>query len=254
MDPEQQFAIVLRSPGRIRDKDGPGWVELFHPEGFVEDPVEAGRYQGRDRVCTFWDVFIAPQRSIRFEVQRDFWGGDTLVRQATVVSVTEADEHAELRVPALIRYTVRDGSIASLQAVWEPPKVIGWFFARGPAGLFALARHSVRMIGKAGVRAALSFGGTMIGGIGSRRAHALVDELRSADWAERRSNATGPLEIDEVLVCGRHVAAFLRDPEGPGALAVMLQTDRDARVQSMTALWSDHPAVLGQRTPTLRSA
>ena len=77
-------------------------------------------------------------------VKRDFFGLHTLIRQATVVSVTEADPEAVLPVPALICYTLRDGLVGSLQAVWEPRHVIAWFIKRKAAGLKALGRHGAR--------------------------------------------------------------------------------------------------------------
>ena len=133
-DPRQTFELPLRSPALVGVKDRAGWVALFHPDGFVEDPVEAGRYRGVPQLSTFWDVFIAPQPSVKFAVKRDFFGLHTLIRQATVVSITEADPGAVLPVPALICYTLRDGLVGSLQAVWEPRPVIGWFLKRNTDG------------------------------------------------------------------------------------------------------------------------
>lgn len=278
-DPERHFAIALQSPARVGDKDRDGWVGLFHADGFVEDPVEAGRYQGRAKIETFWDVFIGPQPSVAFDVHRDFWAGDTLIRQATVVNVTEADATEQLRVPALIRYELREGRVGSLQAVWEPPKIIAWFGSRGLAGARALTKHGFRMMRKAGLGNALTFGGTVVGGLGRDRARTLVEALRSGDvrqWAERVGGATvvagGPercetfdasaasalrcieahtesisrLAVGQLLVCGNHVAAFLTDPDEQGALALMMRADGHGRVEQMDAIWSPAPRVLGE--------
>ena len=271
-----RFEPALLSPVHVANKDGEGWVGLFHPDGFVEDPVEAGRYQGTAQIRTFWDVFIGPQPSVAFDVKRDFVGGNTLIRQCTVVNVTQADDTEKLRVPALIQYTIRDGQVGSLQAVWEPRGVIGWFAGRGRAGLSALTKHGIRMMSKAGLRNGLSFGGTLVGGLGARRANELVDAVRSSEarrWAERLGGArvtighdedeesfTGEPEraldclqshtrslsrmaVDQVLVCGNHVGAFLVDEDG-GALALLLRASGGGAVESLAAIWAAEPAVL----------
>jgi len=259
-------------------KDRDGWVSLFHADdGFVEDPVNAGRYQGRSSIETFWDVFIGPQPSVGFDVRRDFWTEGTLIRQCTVVSVTQADPDRTLDVPALIRYTTRGEGLASLQAVWEPRHVITWFLGLGLRGLWALTRHGVRMVGRAGLRNALSFGGTLVGSLSRRRATALVEGLcdggpegRSA-LRHARVTVGGPegalifeeqpeaalaelvgltgsldtFEVNQLLVCGRTVAAFLEDDDGEGALALMFHTKGADRIEELTAVWSPHPRVLG---------
>lgn len=276
-DPRQTFALALSSPNLVGVKDKAGWLALFHPEGFVEDPVEAGRYRGIEHISLFWDVFIGPQPSVGFDVKRDFFGLRTLIRQATVVSVTEADPVAVLPVPALIAYKLQDGLVASLQAVWEPRHVIAWFIKRKAAGIRALSKHGARMIGRAGVLNGLRFGKTLIGGMSQADARALVLAIASGDttrWtclptgkitvgcetAEEafdgapdpallrlQSYTTLPLShlaIEQLVVCGHHIGAFLADPNGEGALALMLHVKR-SEVAEMTALWSSTRRVLG---------
>lgn len=276
-DPRQTFALALSSPNLVGVKDKAGWLALFHPQGFVEDPVEAGRYRGIEHISLFWDVFIGPQPSVGFDVKRDFFGLRTLIRQATVVSVTEADPVAVLPVPALIAYKLQDGLVASLQAVWEPRLVIAWFLKRKAAGIRALSRHGARMLGRAGVLSGLRFGKTLIGGMSQADARALVLAIASGDttrWtclptgkitvgcetAEEsfdgapdpallrlQSYTTVPLArlaIEQLVVCGSHIGAFLADPNGEGALALMLHVKR-SEVAEMTALWSSTRRVLG---------
>lgn len=276
-DPRQTFELALRSPALVGAKDKAGWVGLFHPEGFVEDPVEAGRYGGSAKISLFWDVFIGPQPSVAFAVKRDFCGLRTLIRQATVVSITEADPDAVLPVPALIAYTLRDGLVGSLQAVWEPRHVIAWFLGRRFAGLRALSRHGARMMGRAGLGNGLRFGMTLAGGLRRDDARALVLAIASGDadqWScpttakitigcetaeesfdgapvpaiERlQAHAGGSLArlvIDQLVICGHHIGAFLVDPDGEGGLALMLRVKR-GEVAAMTALWSGTRRVLG---------
>ncbi|MCA9709465.1 MAG: nuclear transport factor 2 family protein [Myxococcales bacterium] len=276
MDPYQTYQLALQSPALVGAKDREGWVDLFHPDGFVEDPVEAGRYRGRPSIETFWDVFIGPQPSVAFDVRRDYWGGDTLIRQATVVNITQADPVRPLKVPALIRYTLREGRVGSLRAIWEPRHVVGWFVGLGPKGIWALSRHGVRMMAKAGLHNGLSFGGTLVGGLGRPAAQAMVEALRSGEasrWAalgparvtvahedeqhefedqpgkalEQLRTWADPLPelvLDQLLVCGHHVGAFLVHPERPGGLALMMQALRPDRIASLTAIWSSEPRVL----------
>jgi hypothetical protein len=277
MDPHSIFALPLRSPALVGAKDRHGWVGLFHPDGFIQDPVEAGTYRGTADIETFWDVFIGPQPSVSFVVMRDFFGVRTLIRRATVVNVTEADPVATLPVPAMIRYTLRDGLVGSLQAVWEPMLVIQWFMRRRFAGLRALTRHGARMITRAGVRNGLRFGGTLVGGLGRVRARGILEMLlrgEAQEWASRLRAAAltiaGPgsedefttadaalarlqsitggtlatLQVDQIVTCGRTIGAFLSDPNSEGALAVMLRADPRGDIESLTAVWSPAPVVL----------
>ncbi len=276
MDPIERFHLALASPAHVGAKNRQAWVGLFHPDGFVEDPVEAGRYQGTAQIETFWDVFIGPQPSVAFDVKRDFWGGDTLIRQTTVVNITQAHPTRVLEVPALICYTLREDQLGSLQAVWEPRKIIAWFAGLGCRGLWALTRHGVRMTAKAGLGNAMSFGGTLWGSLNRSRAQALVEAIGSDDpgrwepleqaeirvggedgmqtWTgdpvgalESLQALSGPLSrmtIEQLVVCGHHVGAFLVDPTGDGAVALLLRTEGADQVASMTALWSGRPRVL----------
>jgi len=280
VDPTARFAPALRSPDLVGAKDRDGWVGLFDGDAFVEDPVEAGRYQGTARITRFWDTFIGPQPSVAFDITRDFWAGNNLVRQATVVNITQADPNEQLRVPALIRYTVRGDRVGSLQAVWEPAKVVQWFVGRGLAGIRALSKHGLRMTLKTGLRSGVAFGGTLVGGLGVDGARSIVESLRSADprqWTDRAADAritvgrgpsietfeadpAGALEqiqqyvgslsqlgVDQVVVCGHHVGAFLSEPDGPRALALMLIADADRKLTEVLAIASDAPVILRAR-------
>lgn len=287
MDPERHFEAALKSPAMVTGKDREGWIGLFASDGFVEDPMEAGQYQGTANIETFWDVFIGPQPSVQFEVARDFWAGDTIMRQATVVNITEADPQQPLRVPALIRYELQGEGLRSLQAVWEPPKIIAWFAGRGVPGIKALSKHSFRMMSKAGLRNGLAFGGTLVGGLGRDRARTLVEAIRTADrgqWAERLGGAvvtvgSGPdterfdaaasraldcvqgyaqsisgLAVQQLLVCGNHIAAFLTDADEQGALALMIRANGHGQVETMDAIWSGTPSVLKLPNPQAASS
>lgn len=282
MGSEEQFERALRSPQMVGAEDRDGWVALFDPEGVVEDPVEAGRYVGHAEIGRFWDAFIGPQTSVRFEVERDFVGGARLVREATVVTVTEADPQDELRVPALLEYTMRAGRIGSLRAIWDPRRVIGWFVGRGAAGLRALTRHGVRMTGGVGLRRALQFSARLVPVLAVDRARTLVDSLRAAEprqWGERlararitlahadvsqgfdddpegalawlrdRVDALTHMGIDRLVTCGHHVGACLVDEDGGGALALLLRADAHGRVDTMTAIWSPDARVLALPEP-----
>lgn len=273
MQPSQRFQLCLESPALVGAKDRDGWVGLFHADGFVEDPVEAGQYRGRAAITSFWDVFIGPQPSVGFELERDLFGVRTLIRQATVVSVTQADPVEPLRVPALICYTLKDDRLGSLRAVWEPIAVIRWFMRRGLSGVGALSRHGARMLGGVGMGNAMRFGGTLVRGMSRARAEALVGEILAVETSDRLAAANiaiaapdveeafaeaapamarlreiagvplAQLRVDRLVVCGDHVAASLVEPGGAAALAVLLCV-RGGAVASMTAIWSPSPLVL----------
>ena len=180
-------------------------------------------------------------------------------------------------MPALICYTLRDDLVGSLQAVWEPRLVIQWFLRRRFAGVRALTRHGTRMMIRAGLRNGLRFGGTLVGGLGRVRARSLIEVLvrgEQTEWAARLGAAltiAGPdsedsfeknptpalerlqaltssrlanLQVDQLVVCGRTVGAFLVDPGTGGALAVMLRANPRGDVESLTAIYSPAPTVL----------
>lgn len=52
-----------------------------------------------------------------------------------------------------------------------------------------------------------------------------------------------PVALWLVAECGNHIGAFLADPNGEGALALMLHVKR-SEVAEMSALWSSTRRVL----------
>lgn len=281
-----RFAVAMQSPIHVAAKNRDAWVNLFAADGFIEDPVEAGRYVGHEQLGAFWDVFIGPQPSISFDVKRDFCGGSTLIRQATVVTVTEADASANLEVPTLMRYDIRDGEVASLRVIWEPRAVVGWFLRRGGAGFGVLGKQTTRMMSKAGLQKAMSFTGTLATGISKSDARTLVDVVCRRErqgWIEHFGRASitvehgedvsqhvrdataaldrlqahvgtaSRLEVDQLLTCGNHVGAFLRDADNR-SLAVMIRSDGRGAAESLCAIWSPDPVVLTAAEPTPRAA
>ncbi|MCA9621616.1 MAG: nuclear transport factor 2 family protein [Myxococcales bacterium] len=281
-DPSR-LAGALASPRRVHTGDRQGWLDLFAADAVLQDPIDAGRYEGTEGIGTFWDVFIAPQRAIRLEVARDFWAPGRLVRQATVLTTNSASSEP-LRVPALLRYDMRDGWIAALTTIWEPAPTIGWYLAQGPRGWGALAQHGFRMMRGAGLAKGVSFGRAMLG-IGRRRGKRVVEALAKVDapqWSAMLGGATisvghadafqsyrgdalgardalreragdlARLRIEEVLTCGHHVGAFAVDPTSAGALALMLRLRR-GEVDALTAIWTSTRSVLCEAVATARA-
>jgi hypothetical protein len=126
--------VVEQSPAAAARHDRAGWVNLFTPDGAVEDPVGSRPHVGHEALGRFFDTFIAP-RDIAFHRDVDIVTDDSVVRDLTL-GITMSPK-VSLAVPALLHYTLRevDGTvrIARLQAYWELPAMMGRFLATGPA-------------------------------------------------------------------------------------------------------------------------
>jgi len=83
--------------------------------------------------------------------------------------------------------------------------------------------------------------------IGCETAEEAFDGAPEPAMARLQSYASLPLArlaIEQIVICGDHIGAFLADPNGEGALALMLRVKR-REVAEMTALWSGTRRVLG---------
>jgi steroid Delta-isomerase len=65
------------------------WLDLFAPDGVVEDPVgpsmfdpEGRGHRGRDAIGRFWDLAIAHVQEFRFTIEDSFANGDSCANVA----------------------------------------------------------------------------------------------------------------------------------------------------------------------------
>lgn len=199
------LATVERSPAAAAAHDRDGWVDLFTPDGRVQDPVGSRPHIGREQLRRFYDTFIGP-RTITVHRDVDIVAGGTVLRD--LVLEVAMGPAVTMRIPAILRYDVRehDGRlrIAALRAYWELPAMAVQFARTGlpavPAGL-GLTCALLRNQGPAG---ALGFAAGLPG-VGARGKRLLSEFLADA--------ATG----DEVAL-KRRIGAGLQVTAGDGAV------------------------------------
>lgn len=112
------------SQAAVRTKDKEAWLDLFAPDGWVEDPVgpsgydpEGKGHHGRDGIGKFWDMSIAQTDSIDFRFHDSFACGSEAVFVGTIRTLIGGG-----RIDAEGVFTYRvddDGKIVSLRAFWE---------------------------------------------------------------------------------------------------------------------------------------
>jgi hypothetical protein len=242
------LAVVEASPTLVLRKDQAGWLSLYTDDALIEDPVGAAQYRGKLRIEAFWNVFIAPQKSIVFHARREFVTPSLVVRQVRIESITAVSPDP-VNVEAIIEYRLRGPQIASMRAFWAVRDPVAWHFGQGLAGLGGLVRHSSRLIGSLGLGATLAFGRAMVPRLSARTAHALVESLVAApheQWRQALAAASvralnlggrpGPLEdlaslwtalrgdgstrrVEAVTIGGSEVAAILTG-DGPDVAVI----------------------------------
>lgn len=103
------------------------WLELFAADARVEDPVgHIPPILGRDALAQFWDLGIAPLRSVEFAVSRQWEAGAEAMLLATVTVI--AANGVEVSYDGAFNYAIDpSGRIASLRAFWDLPEVAAAF-------------------------------------------------------------------------------------------------------------------------------
>jgi steroid delta-isomerase len=120
------------SAERIKAHERDGWIALFADDALVQDPVgpsvfdpEGKGHHGKDGVARFYDMAIAPNKDVTFEIHDSHLCGDEVANVVTL-HITMADGN-QVKLPTVICYkATKDGKIASLRAFWEVAKVPGF--------------------------------------------------------------------------------------------------------------------------------
>ena len=58
-----------------KERDRAGWLALFAPDAFVEDPVGGGRHEGIAAITAFYDSTISTVESFEYEIERSYLCG-----------------------------------------------------------------------------------------------------------------------------------------------------------------------------------
>jgi ketosteroid isomerase-like protein len=120
------------SAERIKAHDRDGWIALFAEDALVQDPVgpsvfdpEGKGHRGLEGVARFYDMAIAPNKDITFEIHDSHLCGDEVANVVTL-HITMQDG-TQVKLPTVICYkATADGKIATLRAFWEVAKVPGF--------------------------------------------------------------------------------------------------------------------------------
>ena len=117
--------LSKRSAEMVKAHDREGWIGLFADDAFVEDPVgpsmfdpEGKGHHGREGISRFYDMAIAPNKDVTFEIHSSYLCGLEVANVVTL-HITTGDGH-QFQVPCVVVYKANaDGKIASLRAFWE---------------------------------------------------------------------------------------------------------------------------------------
>lgn len=227
------IAAVERSPAAAAAHDRGTWVDLFTPNGRIDDPVGSRPHLGRRDIERFYDTFIGP-RDIVFHRDLDVVAGHTVIRDLTLeVAMGSA---VVMNIPAYLRYDLQSVEdrlrIARLQAFWELPSMVVQFARSGlgaaPAGL-GLAGGLLRNQGPLG---AVGFASGLrgVGARGKRHVEEFVDGLCSGN------------EIAVRRLLGDRVPITLGDEVGVSA-SDLVSRMRGGRWQKMIA--AGHTVTVG---------
>jgi steroid Delta-isomerase len=77
-----------------KERDRAGWLGLFTPDAFVEDPVGGGRHEGIEAITAFYDSTISTVESFDYEIERSYLCGSevaVVIRFAIVAAGFKLD-------------------------------------------------------------------------------------------------------------------------------------------------------------------
>jgi ketosteroid isomerase-like protein len=118
--------LGIRSRAAVQARDRDGWLDLFAPDAFVQDPIgpspfdpEGKGHHGRQAIAAFYDTVIAPSEAITFEIEQSYLCGDE-VADVGIIRTTIAGGSHQAVVHGVYTYRSNGaGQLASLRAFWE---------------------------------------------------------------------------------------------------------------------------------------
>ncbi len=124
--------LSRQSAAFVKAHDREGWIALFDEDAIVQDPVgpsvfdpEGKGHRGHDGIGRFWDMAIAPNRDVTFEIHQSYLCGEEVANVVTL-HITAGDGQT-FDVPCVIVYKqAPSGKIASLRAFWDTSHMPGF--------------------------------------------------------------------------------------------------------------------------------
>ena len=105
--------------------DREAWLALYADDAVVEDPVgpsiwdaKGQGHRGKQALAAFWDVAIAPNRSLEFELRERYMVGNEVANVLTVRSALPDGQKIEFGAVTILRSNA-EGLIQSLRAFWN---------------------------------------------------------------------------------------------------------------------------------------
>jgi hypothetical protein len=115
---------AMKSIAAVESKDREAWLAMWHPEGFIQDPVGVSPldpsgegHHGMQAITAFYDNVIA-QGDVRFHIRESFACGDECANVGTIT--TRSADGSVSRCELVMLYRVDgEGRVLSLRAFWE---------------------------------------------------------------------------------------------------------------------------------------
>lgn len=101
-----------------KERDRAGWLALFAPEAFVEDPVGGGRHKGIEAITAFYDSTISTVESFEYEIERSYLCGSEV---AVVIkfAIVAAGFALDMDVVNIYAATPDGDRLLSLRSWWD---------------------------------------------------------------------------------------------------------------------------------------
>jgi steroid Delta-isomerase len=100
-----------------KERDRGGWLALFAPDAFVEDPVGGKQHRGIDAITGFYDSTISTVESFDYEIERTYLCG---TEAAFVIRFAIVAAGVQLDMDVVNIYATDDGDrLQSLRSFWD---------------------------------------------------------------------------------------------------------------------------------------
>ena len=101
-----------------KERDGAGWLALFAPDAFVEDPVGGGRHEGIEAITAFHESTISTVESFDYKIERSYLCGNeaAMVIHMTIVA---AGFPLDMDVVNIYAATPDGDRLLSLRSWWD---------------------------------------------------------------------------------------------------------------------------------------
>lgn len=119
-----------RSRAAVAAKDREGWLDIFAPDGVVEDPIgpspfdpEGRGHRGREAIAAFYDNVIASSERIDFDIEESVLCGDEAAAVGTIRTTLAGGKHVAVTRCIFTYRADSQGRLAALRSYWEVDKM-----------------------------------------------------------------------------------------------------------------------------------